>query len=61
VAGGDLIYEILKVADDRRGDYVKKICADGKVVMVVDREHIARCRLEIKARKLNAARMTTKK
>ena len=57
----DLMYEILKIADDSSGDYVKKTGADGKVVMVVDREHIARCRREINARKLIAARMTPKK
>jgi hypothetical protein len=47
----DLADEILKIADDSSRDYKKKIGADGKVTWVVDRAHIARCRLRIAARK----------
>jgi hypothetical protein len=41
--------QIYDIAHDSSRDYVKKIRADGKVTWVVDREHIARCRLRIKA------------
>jgi hypothetical protein len=43
--------EILEIADDSSRDYVQRTGADGKVTWVVDREHIARCLLRIKARK----------
>jgi hypothetical protein len=45
----DILEETLEIADDSSRDYVKKTRADGKVVWVVDHEHIARCRLRIKA------------
>ena len=47
----DLADEILKIADDSSRDYKKKIGADGKETWVVDRAHIARCRLRIATRK----------
>ena len=47
----DLALEILEIADDSSRDYVKKTGADGKETWVVDREHIARCRLRINTRK----------
>ena len=45
----DILEEILEIADDSSRDYVKRIEADGRVVWVLDREHISRCRLKIKA------------
>jgi hypothetical protein len=46
----DILDEILEIADDSSRDYVQRTGADGKVTWVVDREHIARCLLRIKAR-----------
>jgi len=57
----DLADEILKIADDSSRDYKKKIGADGKVTWVVDRQHIARCRLRIKTRKRILAWMAPRK
>jgi hypothetical protein len=54
-------HEILKIADDSSGDYIKKTTADGKVVWVEDKENIARCRLQIKTRKWVLARMAPRK
>ena len=51
----DLADEILEIADDTSGDWVEKIGADGKAVMVVDHENIARARLRIKALERQAA------
>jgi hypothetical protein len=53
--------EILEIADDSSGDWVEKLLPDGKVVLVVDPENIARSRLRIKARKWQMARMTPRK
>ena len=54
--------EILEIADDSSGDYVKKKTgADGKVVWVEDRENLARSRLRIKVCKRAIARMTPRK
>jgi hypothetical protein len=50
----DLADEILEIADDSSRDY--KIGADGKLTWVVDRAHIARCRLRIATRKRMAPR-----
>jgi hypothetical protein len=49
------------IADDNSRDYEKKIGADGKVTWVVDREHIARCRLRTKTRKRISASMAPRK
>jgi hypothetical protein len=57
----DLADEILKIADDNSGDYKKKIGADGKETWVVDRAHIARCRLRIATRKRILAWMAPRK
>jgi hypothetical protein len=57
----DMVDEILEIADGSSGDYVKKIGIDGKVTWVVDREHLARCRLRISTRKRILARMTPRK
>jgi hypothetical protein len=57
----DLIDEMIKIADDTSGDWVEKIGADGKAVMVVDHENIARARRRIKALEWKAARMAPKK
>jgi hypothetical protein len=57
----DLADEILKIADDSSRDYKKKIGADGKITWVVDRAHIARCRLRIKTRKRILAWMAPRK
>ena len=43
----DLAYEILEIADDSSGDYVKKTGADGKVTWVFDKENLAHQRLRI--------------
>jgi hypothetical protein len=56
-----MLDEILEIADDSSRDYVQRTGADGKVTWVVDREHIARCLLRIKARKWALARMTPRK
>jgi hypothetical protein len=53
--------EIIEIADDTSGDWVEKIGADGRAVMVVDHENIARARLKIKALEQQAARMAPKK
>jgi Bacteriophage Sf6, terminase small subunit-like len=57
----DLMYEILRIADDSSGDYVKKTGADGKLTRVVDREHIEECRRRIKARRRILAYLAPKK
>jgi hypothetical protein len=57
----DLADEILKIADDSSRDYKEKIGADGKVTWVVDRAHIARCRLRIATRKRILAWMAPRK
>ena len=57
----DMLDEILEIADDSSRDYVQRTGADGKVTWVMDREHIARCLLRIKARKWALARMTPRK
>jgi hypothetical protein len=57
----DLADEILKIADDSSRDYTKKVGADGKVTWVVDRAHIARCRLRIATRKRILAWMAPRK
>jgi hypothetical protein len=54
----DLTDEILEIADDTSGDWVEKIGADGKAVMVVDHANITRARRRIKALEL-AARPST--
>jgi hypothetical protein len=41
--------EILEIADATSGDWAEKVGADGKAVMVVDHENIARARLRINA------------
>jgi hypothetical protein len=50
-----------KIADDNSRDYKKKIGTDGKVTWVVDRAHIARCRLRINTRKRILAWMAPRK
>jgi hypothetical protein len=57
----DLMDEILEIADDSSHDYVEKTGADGKVTWVVDREHLARCGVEITTRKRILARMAPRK
>ena len=57
----DFTDEILEIADDTSGDWVEKIGADGKAVMVVDHENIARAGRRIKALERQAARMAPKK
>ena len=57
----DFAFEILEIAADSSRDYVKKIGADGKVTWVFDKENIARQRLQIKALRWIAARMTPRK
>jgi hypothetical protein len=57
----DLADEILKIADDSSRDYKQRIGADGKVTWVVDRAHIARCRLRIATRKRILALMAPRK
>jgi hypothetical protein len=57
----DLADEILKIADDSSRDYKKKIGADGRETWVVDRAHIARCRLRIATRKRILAWMAPRK
>jgi hypothetical protein len=57
----DLADEILDIADDTSGDWVEKIGADGKAVMVVDDENIARARRRIKALEGQAIRLAPKK
>ena len=57
----DLADEILEIADDSSRDYKKKIGADGKETWVVDRAHIARCRLRIATRKRILAWMAPRK
>jgi hypothetical protein len=56
-----LAMEMVKIADDSSGDYVKKTGADGNTVWVVDKENIALCRLRIKTRERVIALMTPKK
>jgi hypothetical protein len=56
-----LLDEILKIARDSSGDWIEKIQPDGKVVLVVDHENIARSRLRINALKWMVARMTPRK
>jgi hypothetical protein len=57
----DLVDEMIEIADDTSGDWVEKIGADGRAVMVVDHENIARARLRIKALEQQAARMAPRK
>ena len=57
----DLLDEILEIADDSSGGYVKKTGVDGKVARVVDRKHIEHRRLRIKARKWMLAHLAPKK
>jgi hypothetical protein len=57
----DMVDEILVIADDSSRDYVKSTGVDGKVTWVVDREHLARCRLRISTRKRLLARMAPRK
>ena len=52
---------ILEIARDSSGDWVEKLQPDGKVVLVVDHENIARARLKISALKWIAARMAPRK
>jgi hypothetical protein len=47
----EMMDEIMEIADDSSGDYVKKTGADGKVTWVFDKENLARQRLQIKALK----------
>jgi hypothetical protein len=46
----DLLDEILEIACNTSGDWVEKVRANGRVVMVADREAIARLRLRIDVR-----------
>jgi hypothetical protein len=46
----ELIDEILEIAHNTSSDPVEKVSAGGKVVMVGDRKHLARCRLRIEVR-----------
>jgi hypothetical protein len=46
----DLMEEIIAIARDSSGDRVEKVRPGGKVVMVRDRKHLARCRLRIAVR-----------
>jgi hypothetical protein len=58
----DFAFESLAmIAADRSRDYVKTTGVDGKVTLVFDKEHFARQRLRIKARKMILARMTPRK
>jgi hypothetical protein len=52
---------ILEIAADSSGDWVEKLQPDGKVVVVVDHENIARSRLRINILKWIAARMAPRK
>jgi hypothetical protein len=56
-----LVDRILEIARDSSGDWVEKVQPDGKVVLVVDHENIARSRLRINALKWIAARMAPRK
>jgi Bacteriophage Sf6, terminase small subunit-like len=56
-----LCEEMIEIARDTSGDWVEKIGADGKAVMVVDHENIARARRRIKALEGKAARMAPRK
>jgi hypothetical protein len=57
----DILEQIYDIAHDSTRDHVKKIGADGKVIWVVDREHIARCRLRINTLFRIVALLTPKK
>jgi hypothetical protein len=41
--------EILEIVDDARGDWILRRRKNGSTYLVLDREHIARCRLRAKA------------
>jgi hypothetical protein len=56
-----LCEEMIEIARDTSGDWVEKIGADGKAVMVVDHENIARARRRCKALEGQAARLAPKK
>jgi hypothetical protein len=49
--------EIIAIARDCSGDRVEKVRANGRVVMVADPKHLARCRLRIDVRCWVADRM----
>jgi hypothetical protein len=53
----DLFDEILEIARDDRGDRIEKVRGDGRVVIVGDRKHMARCRLRIEVREWVADRL----
>jgi len=56
-----LVDRILEIARDSSGDWVEKVQPDGKVVLVVDHENIARSRLRINILKWMVARMAPRK
>ncbi len=56
-----ILLDMVKIADDSSGDYVKKIGVDGKVVWVEDKDNLARCRLQIKTRERLLGRMAPRK
>jgi hypothetical protein len=52
-----LLYEGVEIARDSGGDRVEKVRANGRVVMVANPKHLARCRLRIDVRCWVADRM----
>jgi transposase len=57
----ELLAEMIEIADDCTGDWVKKIGTDGRTVMVSNRENIKIARLRIYTRWQHVARMTPRK
>ncbi len=54
-----LVAEIISIADDAQSDYVEKE-VNGKLVRVIDHEHIQRSRLRVDARKWYASKVLPK-
>ncbi len=53
----DLADQLLEIADDARGDWIVRRRAGGKTELVIDHEHISRCRLRVNARNWLLSRM----
>lgn len=53
--------EINEIADDGRNDWMERIGRDGEPVLAVDKEHIARSKLRVDARKWAAVKLRPKR
>jgi hypothetical protein len=57
----DLSRDTIAIVDDSKGDYVEKVDRNGSVVIVLDRDNIARSKLRCQIRHWVAAHLVAQK